>query len=277
MTAIARGGTVATVLPPLAASATGIKRYGAKVNTHDLIKVVAIVAMVIDHAGWLFMDDNVWMRLVGRAAAPLFFYLVGYSGSYRFKNQILALGVGLFLVRLFTPLPAVPHGMLWQILPITILITFVLVKAIMNRFDPVKMSTTSLIILLACLLAASPSALVVEYGTLGLAIALGARLINQRHPFARPWIIIATVAHFGIQAFWLLFSRSDVPMHIVFLGLLFLAVIASMSIVLFLRYRLRSFTVNPAWLRNTTIYISRYSLQIFFFHLAAFEIIYRLI
>jgi len=167
--------------------------------------------------------------------------------------------------------------MLWQILPINILIAFVLIKAIMNRFDPAKMSTPSLIILLACLLAASPSALVVEYGTLGLAIAIGARLINQRHPFARPWIIIATVAHFGIMAFWLLFDRPDVPMHIVFLGLLLLAVIASVTTLLFLRYRLRAFNVNSAWLRNATIYISRYSLQIYFFHLAAFHIINRFI
>jgi len=275
MTAVARGGTVASLLPPLVASAKGIQRYGAQINTHDLMKVLAIVTMVVDNVGVFFMDDNVWMRLVGRMAAPLFFYLVGYSGSYRFKYQILALGVALWLVNLFA---SASPSMLEHYIPVNILITFVLIKAIMNRFDPVKMSTQSLVILLACLLLVGiPSSLVVEYGSFGLAIAIGARLINQRHPFGRPWIITATVAHFLFQASLFLFVRPDVPMHIIPLGVPLFVAIVSASILVFVRYRLRGFALNPGWLRNTVVYISRYSLQVYFFHLAAFMIIYRLI
>jgi hypothetical protein len=275
MTAMAQGGTVASPLPRLAATAKGIERYGAQVNTHDLMKVLAIVTMVIDHVGVFFMDDNIWMRLVGRMAAPLFFYLVGYSGSYKFKYQILALGVALWLVNFFA---SAHPSMLEHIIPVNILITFVLIKAIMNRFDPVKMSTPSLIILLAfLLLVAIPSSLVVEYGSFGLAIAIGARLINQRHPFGRPWIIIATLAHFLFQASGFLFARPDVPMHIIPFSVPLLVAIVLASILVFVRYRLRDFPLNAGWLRNTVVYISRYSLQVYFFHLAAFMIIYRLI
>ena len=84
------------------APASGIYRYGAAVNSHDVVKVLAIAAMVIDHAGWLFVDNNVWMRIVGRLAAPLFFFLVGYSGSYRFKPEILMLGVALSTIGFLT-------------------------------------------------------------------------------------------------------------------------------------------------------------------------------
>ncbi len=149
MTTVDRGETIADMLPALAARAKGIQRYGTQVNSHDLMKVLATVTMVIDHTGVFFMDDNIWMRLVGRMAAPLFFYLVGYSGSYRFKSQILVLGIALWMVNFFT---SAYSSVLERILPVNILITFVLIKAIMNRFDPVKMNTQSLVILLACLL-----------------------------------------------------------------------------------------------------------------------------
>ena len=96
-----RGIASASTLPPLSASARGIYRYGPQINSHDLVKMLAILTMVIDHAGRYFMYDNIWMRVIGRTAAPLFFYLVGYSGAYKFKYQILALGIALCLIKFF--------------------------------------------------------------------------------------------------------------------------------------------------------------------------------
>lgn len=262
-------------LPPLVTSARGIYRYGAQINSHDLIKTLAILTMVVDNVGVSFMDDNLWMQVVGRMAAPLFFYLVGYSGSYRFKNQILSLGIALWLIQFLVS----DNSNIWErIMPINILISFVLTKAILNRFDPVKMRTSSLIILLAILLLVSlPTCIIVEYGSLGLCIAIGARLVNKRHPFGKTWIIIATTAHFLLQTNFLVLGRPDVPMQIILLSILLLAAILSVTLLIFAKYELRVFTVNPVWLRNMTIFISRYSLQIYFFHLAAFTMIHSLI
>lgn len=221
------------------------------------------------------MDDNLWLRIVGRMAAPLFFYLVGYSGSYRFKYQILSLGMALGLIEFFT---RDNSSIFERVFSINILISFVLIKAILNRFDPVKMRTGSLIILLAVLLAVSlPTASVIEYGSLGLAIAIGARLVNKRHPFGKTWIIIATTALFLLQADIFLSGRPDLPMHIILASIVLFVAILLVSLLIFVKYELRVFTVNPVWLRNITIYISRYSLQIYFFHLAAFLMIYSLI
>lgn len=221
------------------------------------------------------MDDNLWMRIVGRMAAPLFFYLVGYSGSYRFKYQILSLGMALGLIEFFT---RANSSLFERVFSINILISFVLIKAILNRFDPVKMRTGSLIILLAVLLAVSlPTASVIEYGSLGLCIAIGARLVNQRHPFGQTWIIIATTAHFLLQADLFLSGRPDIPMQVILASIILFVAIWLVSLFIFVNYQLRVFTVQPAWLRNVTIYISRYSLQIYFFHLAAFMMIQSLI
>jgi hypothetical protein len=265
----------ASTLSPLSASTKGIYRYGPQINSHDLVKILAILTMVIDNVGLYFMYDNIWMRVIGRMAAPLFFYLVGYSGSYKFKYQILALGIALCLIKFFV---SNNPSLIENILPINILINFVLIKAILNRFDFAKMRSSSLILLLAVLLLISDQTRTyIQYGSLGLSIAIGSRLINQRHPFGKPWIIISTAAHFLLDMNALLFIWSDVSRQLILMVILLVALIFALTLLLFLKYELRTFTVNSTWLRTIAIYVSRYSLQIYFFHLAAFQIIYSII
>jgi hypothetical protein len=270
-----RGIASASTLPPLSASARGIYRYGSQINSHDLVKILAILTMVIDHVGLYFMYDNIWMRVIGRMAAPLFFYLVGYPGSYKFKYQILTLGIALCLIKLFV---SNNPSLILNIFPLNILINFVLIKAILNRFDPAKMRSSSLILLLAVLLLISDQTrMYIEYGSLGLSIAIGSRLINKRHPFGKPWIIISTTAHFLLEMNALLLTRPAVPVQVIHMAVLLLALIFALSLLLFLKYKLRTFTVNSNWLRTIAIYVSRYSLQIYFFHLAAFQIVHSII
>lgn len=270
-----RGIASASTLPPLSASARGIYRYGPQINSHDLVKMLAILTMVIDHVGRYFMYDNIWMRVIGRTAAPLFFYLVGYSGAYKFKYQILALGIALCLIKFFV---SNNPSLISNIIPVNILISFVLIKAILNRFDPANMRSSSLILLLAILLLISDQTRTyIEFGSLGLSIAIGSRLINKGHPFGKPFIIISTTAHFLLQMNSLLFIWSDVSRQVILMVILLVALIFALSLLLFLKYELRTFTVNSTWLRTIVIYVSRYSLQIYFFHLAAFQIVHSII
>jgi TraX protein len=259
---------------PIQEPARGIYRYGRQINSHDLVKILAILTMIVDNAGLFLMYDNIWMRVIGRMAAPLFFYLVGYSGSYKFKYQILALGIGLCLIKLFV---SDNPSLIGNILPLDILINFVLIKAILNRFDPAKLRTGYLILILAVLvLIGEQTRAFVEYGSLGLAIAIGSRLIYKNHQFGKPWIIIATTAHYLIQGNSLLLSWPEVSMKVMLLAIALLVLIFALSLLLFLKYELRTFTVGSAPLRTIAIYISRYSLQIYFFHLAAFQIIHSI-
>jgi hypothetical protein len=231
--------------------------------------------MIIDNVGLFLMYDNIWMRVIGRMAAPLFFYLVGYSGSYKFKYQILALGVALSLIKLFV---SDNPDLIDSIIPVNILINFVLIKAILNRFDPARLRTSPLILLLAVLVViGGPTRTYIEYGSLGLAIAIGSRLIYKRHPFGKPWVIISTAAHFLLQMNSLLLSWPEVPMRVMLMALLLLALVFAFCLALFLEYELRTFPVGSTWLTTIAIYISRYSLQIYFFHLAAFLIVHSII
>jgi hypothetical protein len=270
-----RGIASASALPPLSASVKGIYRYGQQINSHDLVKILAILTMIIDNVGLYFMYDNIWMRVIGRMAPLLFFYLVGYSGSYKFKYQILALGIALGLVQFFV---SNNPSLIENIIPVNILINFVLIKAILNRFDPAKMRSSYLILLLAILILISEEARAyIQYGSLGLSIAIGSRLINKRHPFGKPWIIISTTAYFLLEMDSLLFIWPDVSMQVILMVILLLALIFALTLLLFFKYELRTFTVNPTWLRTIGIYISRYSLQIYFLHLAVFQIVHSII
>jgi hypothetical protein len=60
---------------------TRLTRYPA--NTYDLLKSVAVLTMVLDHIGVYLLPEILWLRVVGRAAFPLFLFLVGYSGHTR--------------------------------------------------------------------------------------------------------------------------------------------------------------------------------------------------
>jgi len=61
------------VRPPVEA------RAPAPVTTTDWWKVAAIVVMLVDHVGLFFFPDDNWWRVIGRATAPIFFFLVGFA------------------------------------------------------------------------------------------------------------------------------------------------------------------------------------------------------
>lgn len=249
-----------------------VYRYGTEVNSHDLLKISAISTMVIDHIGRFFLNNSVWWRVVGRMAAPQFFFLVGYTGSYRFKREILFYGLALWVVNYLTNTSA---SIIEHIIPINILIGFTLIKALLNRFDPAKLPTEFVILLLAILMFFSlPTYIVIEYGTLGLCYAIGARLLRQRHGFRLFWISATVLVHFFFELVVLLILDIEVSTRLLPFAIGFLAVVFATNLIIFLNYDFRVFKVGQKYIRTLAIYISRYSLQIYFFHLSAFMIVY---
>jgi hypothetical protein len=275
MSTSAQSGAAAGAIEGAATPTRSIFRYGTVVNSHDLLKVLAISVMVVDHVGRFFVDDNVWMRIVGRMAAPMFFFLIGYSGSYRFKPQILMLGVALSTIYALT---STSDSLVECILPLNILLSFIVIKALLDRFDPAAWDSGSLVAALAVLLVvAFPTYLLVEYGSLGLCYAIGARLLSQRHPLARFWLCVTVGLHFVFEMGALLLLNDAVPASILPYAIPTLAGLFLVNLAIFVNYRFRTFDIKLSWIRIPVIYISRYSLQIYFFHLAAFMIVSRLV
>lgn len=57
------------------------QRAPVRVTSTDWLKLVGIAAFLIDHVGLFFIDDDEWWRILGRIAAPLFFFLIGFARS----------------------------------------------------------------------------------------------------------------------------------------------------------------------------------------------------
>lgn len=53
----------------------------------NTLKIIAMISMLIDHAGLLLFNDNEVMRIIGRLAFPLFAFLLA-EGCYYTKNKL---------------------------------------------------------------------------------------------------------------------------------------------------------------------------------------------
>ena len=71
------------------------------VTTTDLWKLVGLFLVLIDHWGLLFADDPSW-RVVGRAAAPIFFFFIGLARTRQVPWSWVILGLGLTAIESWT-------------------------------------------------------------------------------------------------------------------------------------------------------------------------------
>ena len=67
-------------------------------NYQDLLKLIAIISMIIDHLGLYFFPEIIELRVVGRYAMPIFGFFVGYNFKNSINFSILLYGSVLYLV-----------------------------------------------------------------------------------------------------------------------------------------------------------------------------------
>jgi len=74
-----------------------------------MLKLIAVLAMVVDHLGYLFFPEQEWMRAIGRIAMPIFgfaiargFYYTRDSKSYLLRMALLAVVSQLPFMLLFS-------------------------------------------------------------------------------------------------------------------------------------------------------------------------------
>ncbi len=70
-------------------------------NLYDYLKIIALIAMLIDHIGYYLLPECLWLRVVWRIAFPIFLFLVGFSWSYQWKNKICLTAVLLQIFMFF--------------------------------------------------------------------------------------------------------------------------------------------------------------------------------
>lgn len=69
----------------------------------NVLKIIALITMTIDHMGFILFPDFVWMRIVGRISFPIFAFLIAEGCRYthsrlRYLLQISLMGISMQLV-----------------------------------------------------------------------------------------------------------------------------------------------------------------------------------
>lgn len=137
----------------------------ADLTSIDILKTVAVGLMIVDHVGWLLFPQIEWLRVFGRMCVPLWFFLIGYSSSREVPARWLAAGVILLISSLAVMLPP---------LPLCVLFTMALIRLLMDplwTFLKAKPIYFWWIVLLLVFVGYATD-LFVEYGTLGLLLAM---------------------------------------------------------------------------------------------------------
>ena len=231
------------------------ERHGLAVSTRDVLKAVAALSMVIDHLGWLFLDDDPYLRLLGRVAAPVYFFLVGHASRYPIAAGLFIYGAIItgfysFEVQRFT---------------LDILIVFLFVRVFLS-YAPAWLwrGLPLLALFVACALLHRHFA-VISYGTLGLLWAVCGYLRKNRN-----WNLYWWVPASMLFSVWQLMAWVDPPQTLVF-DAGYLLLFGALGFVMCV-FRIRSLAV-PGFLKLPVLYLSRFSLEIYAVHLTLFIVL----
>ena len=64
----------------------------AGILSGTVLKWIAVISMTIDHIGYIFFPQEIWLRALGRLAFPIFAYMIA-EGCYYTKNKKKYLGM----------------------------------------------------------------------------------------------------------------------------------------------------------------------------------------
>jgi hypothetical protein len=179
------------------------RRYGDELNSFDALKLLALSSMIADHYGEYLRPDWPWLRVTGRLAFPLFLFLVGYSGVWTIKADLLGWTLAVAAAAVFTRHPAFPMNILAAIVCARLLMRWIARGPIDDR--------KAAWVFGACLLFWLPSVYLVDFGSFTVVFALCGRLLRTRpgSPATRLCLASALTIHSGIQIWLFHFAPAE--------------------------------------------------------------------
>jgi len=225
-------------------------------NSWDALKILALLLMFVDHAGAYFLVHDVWLRAIGRGAAPIFLFLAGRASSYRFSREI-------FVLACLMTLSNIAMGDYFH--PLNILFTILLWRAVLDWMKKRgKIIEKPLEWFIGATIFILPSYFLFQYGTLGLLFAIGG--IMQRYPelysrkTQRLFMVASFVAYAATFTLFFGFTVFDI---------LLMAAVLCLDYLLLTRFEIRTMDMRhcPEWLVKLLTLCARYTGYIYAIHL----------
>ena len=145
-------------------------------TSYDLLKSLAVLLMILDHTGYFFFPANEWFRVVGRASMPIWFFLVGFARSRDLSKPLWICAFLLLAAKIVAGS---------AILPLNILFSIIFVRYVIDFIAPIIFKNWEVLTYGTFLIAALSVLFyfIIEYGTIGLLIALCGYLIRHWNDF----------------------------------------------------------------------------------------------
>lgn len=238
---------------------TQFSRYGQQANMVDVLKCAAVVMMLVDHIGMYLFPDALWLRALGRFSFPIFLFLIGYSGQFRFSRALLLAAIALLL------LDAVLH---YPIFPLDILFTILFARMVMGLpFVQARIEGRLFELFLILAVLFFPLYPFIDYSTTGVMFAVMGAAARRKIPQAdQLWFMgCCFVFHAATQQYGFHFGIAEASLAALVLCL--------SAMALYYRDALPLNRCNAlAPLRTGILLCSRFSLEFYVLHIAIIQI-----
>lgn len=141
----------------------------------DALKIIGLVLMFVDHSGHFFLEDQQWLRGVGRACAPIFLFLVGFAPHYTFDKKLLGLAL------LLTASDWLVKG---DINTLNILWSILLIRLILGHLEKREKYVLRLHEWVIGAIASFWTLMLFQYGSMGVLIALSGYVFRHKTHYA---------------------------------------------------------------------------------------------
>lgn len=231
-------------------------RYGP-VNSHDAIKLIALIGMTVDHIGAYLLVDELWLRALGRITIPVWFFLIGYARGDRITLSLMIGATLALAMSAITGFALLPLNVLFSIILCRLALQLCQSRGWITRY-PAELVALSIALFL-------PTMFLFEYGAVGIGFALLGRMLREGMQGRRLAIFWGVVTLFYMLT--QLPGLGDIPLQAA-------TVILGTALVSWRLYYFRITPVSmPSLPGKATMLLARYSLEYYVLHRAALQLI----
>ena len=241
--------------------ALNTKKLEPAITSYDLLKALAVALMIVDHLGFYFYPDILWLRIIGRLSPPIWFFLIGYAHRRDVSRILWAGALILTISGLAAGQSLFPLNILFMLGLARLAIDSVMKRAL-RRYE--TLGGMALALFLFSFLGNA----ILEYSTIGLLFAMLGYLRRHKDELT----ITKGMAALFAGGAGLAYVLSQWPLMPMMTTLQLLTLAGGLVAVLFILFNFKLLSWNGfRILRPVFHLLGRHTLAIYVVHLLAFQ------